>query len=207
MTETMPRLPDESAFHGQAMPLVRARPAHQALFPYFLVSLGTLLVVGIAGYWWMNSAARAELEAKKLDAVKLQLKGEFEAEQLRRDQELKLKRQDQQLGEQRAAHAHLAERAELALTEVNARAAAQQEWNELNASVKNGASGRDIAANHTLLAQYTVLDQNQSSNVYNPAAVRDRIAPIEARSRKISAGNEVEAAPSPDLVAKIDSDA
>jgi hypothetical protein len=56
-------------------------------------------------------------------------------------------------------------------------------------------------------AQYTVLDQNQASNAYNPSAVRDRIAPIATRSRKISAGNEVEAAPSPDLVAKIDNDA
>ena len=45
MNELDPNKPQESAFHGQSIPLVQAKPAHQALFPYFLVALGTLLVV------------------------------------------------------------------------------------------------------------------------------------------------------------------
>jgi hypothetical protein len=203
MTELTPPPTQESAFHGQSIPLVRAKPAHQALFPYFLVFLGTLLVVGIAGYWWMNSPMRTKRDAEKADALKAQITKEFEAEMLRRDQARQLQEQEEELAEQRAEHARVAERADLLLAKVDEIAAAMAESRDLRASLDHSTAGKEIAASGPLLAQYMRVGEEQARISYPAEAVRERVEPLADRSRKIAAGSSVATAPSEELIGKI----
>src|SRR5688572_30878363 len=99
MTEMKPST-QESAFHGQSIPLVQAKPAHQALFPYFLVVLGTLLVVGLAGYLWINSGMRAEMESKRLDIEREKMAKEFDNRVATIQKELEFKTQQAALAQQ-----------------------------------------------------------------------------------------------------------
>jgi hypothetical protein len=203
MTEFDPTKPQESAFHGQSIPLVQAKPAHQALFPYFLAVLGTLLVVGVAGYWWVNSPMKAERDAEKAEAWKTQLTKEFEAEQLRRDQVRQLQEQEEQIAEQRAEHARLAERADLLLAKVGDFEAAMTEWKELRTSLDHSSAGKEIAASGPLLAQYMRVEEEQERLSYPADSVRERVEPVAERSRKVAAGGSLAAAPSDELIGKI----
>jgi len=201
MTEMKSPPTEESAFHGQSIPLVRAKPAHQALFPYFLVVLGTLLVVGVAGYWWLNSATRAEMDSKRLDAVRAQMQKQHDNEVAKIIRDLKRKQHDEKMAEQRDAHAQLAEHAETVLKLAAELETARKQWSELLA-----AQGREIAARDELLTKYQAIVREQPVIAFDPAAVRERVAPVAKRSRELASGTEITAAPSSDVKQRIDTD-
>jgi len=205
MTEVDPTKPQESAFHGHSVPLVQAKPAHQALFPYFLVALGTLLVVGVAGYWWMNSPMRAESEAKKLDyALEQQRKSfelalekerqaaEVEKERIRREAEKAL--EEERRAQHKAEYAKLAQVVEQAQKQLDAFEAARRERDELLAT-----AGREIAARDELLTKYEVIERQHPAPQFETGAVRTLLATAATRSATLALQDGVAAAPSPEL--------
>ncbi len=205
MTEVDPTKPQESAFHGHSVPLVQAKPAHQALFPYFLVALGTLLVVGIAGYWWLNSTMKAELDAKKLDFAleqqdkvhKLAMdaerqKAEREKDQLRLEAEKAL--EEERGAQHKAQYAKLAQVVEQAQKQLEAFEAARRERDELLA-----ANGREIAARDELLTKYEIIERQHPAPQFETGAVRALLATAATRSATLSLQDGVPAAPSPEL--------
>jgi len=189
----------ESAFHGQGIPLVKGKPAHQALFPYFLTALGTLLVVGVGGYFWQRSPARAQDDVLKAEARVAQILKEYEAKQVARDKQLELERQEQLLAEYRGAHSRLADRAGGVLAKIDEFEAARGEWNELRASLNHTGFGREIAGSASLLTKFTRIENEQARIDYAPESSRERVGPIADRSRKIAAGSAVAAPPSVEL--------
>ena len=210
MTELDPSKPEESAFHGQIVPLVQAKPAHQALLPYFLVMLGTLLVVGIAGYWWLNSPARADREAQRLDFALKQQASTHAAEmaaiqnaaveeqaRIRRAAEAEI--ENERRTRQKAEHAQLAQQVESAHKQLDAFVAAQRERDELLAT-----SGREIAARDELLTKYEIIERQHPAPVFEPAAVRTLLTSVAARSNELAAQPSVAAAPSPELKQSVD---
>lgn len=210
MTDVNPTPPQESAFHGQSIPLVQAKPAHQALFPYFLVFLGTLLVVGGAAYWWVNSPARAEREAQRLDfALKQQasahaaemasIQNAAAATAARIKQEAEAEIENERRTRQKAEHAQLVELVESGQMQLDAFLAAQRERDELLAS-----KGREIAARDELLTKYEIIERQHPAPVFETAAVRTLLASVEERSRELAAQPSVASGPSQDLKQSVD---
>jgi len=210
MTDPNPSSSDQSAFHGQNIPLVQAKPAHQALFPYFLVFLGTLLVVGGAAYWWLNSPAKAERDARKLDiALEQQSKAHALAlETVRQEAEREKDRlrleAEKALGEERRAqhkaeYAQLAQVVELAQKQLKAFEDARRERDELLAS-----SGREIAARDELLTKYEVIERQHPAPQFETGAVRELLATAATRSATLAMKDGVPAAPSPELKQSVD---
>jgi len=201
MTEMKPPAPQESAFHSQSVPLVQAKPAHQALFPYFLVVLGTLLVVALAGYLWINSGMRAEMESKRLDIEREKMVKEIDnrVEKIRR--ELEFEAQQAALAQQRDAQAQLAKLAESTLGTVEDFETAREQWSEVLA-----AQGREIAARDELLTKYEAILQQHPVPEFDPEAVRERVATVAARSRSLATGDGVTVAPSPEVKQSVDTD-
>lgn len=205
MTEVDPTKPQESAFHGHSVPLVQAKPAHQALFPYFLVVLGTLLVVGIAGYWWLNSPMRAESEAKKLDyALEQQRKSfelalekerqEAEAEKARLRRETEKALEEERRAQHKADYAKLAQVVEQAQKQLDAFEQMRRERDELLAT-----AGREIAARDELLTKYEVIERQHPAPQFETGAVRTLLATAATRGATLALQDGVPAAPSPEL--------
>jgi hypothetical protein len=210
MTDPKSSPPQESAFHAQSIPLVQAKPAHQALFPYFLVALGTLIVVGLAGYWWINSTMKAELDAKKLDFVKAQIEKEhqIEKDKIRQDLELEKERvrreaeaelENERRTRQKAEHAQLAHLVESAQKQLDAFLAAQRERDELLAS-----NGREIAARDELLTKYEIIERQHPAPVFEPSAVRELLTTVADRSKELAAQPGAASGPSPELKQSVD---
>ncbi len=210
MTEVDPTKPQESAFHGHSVPLVQAKPAHQALFPYFLVALGTLLVVGIAGYWWLNSPMRAESEAKKLDLALAQqnkthelamekLRQEAAAEQTRLRLDAEKALEEERRAQHKAEYAKLAQVVEQAQKQIDAFEAARREREELLAT-----NGREIAARDELLTKYEVIERQHPAPQFETGAVRALLATAATRSAALALQDGVPAAPSPELKQSVD---
>jgi hypothetical protein len=210
MTEVQSPQPQESAFHGQSIPLVQAKPAHQALFPYFLVFLGTLLVVGIAAYWWVNSPARAEREAQRLDFALKQQASAHAAEmaaiqntaaataaKIRQEAEAEI--ENERRTRQKAEHAQLVGLVESGQKQLDAFLAAQRERDELLAS-----SGKEIAARDELLTKYEIIERQHPAPVFETAAVRTLLASVAERSRELAAQPSVASGPSQELKQSVD---
>ena len=210
MTEVDPTKPQESAFHGHSVPLVQAKPAHQALFPYFLVALGTLLVVGIAGYWWLNSPMRAESEAKKLDLALAQqnkthelamekLRQDAAAEQARLRLEADKALEEERRAQHKAEYAKLAQVVEQAQKQIDAFETARRERDELLAT-----NGREIAARDELLTKYEVIERQHPAPQFETGAVRALLATAATRSATLALQGGAPAAPSPELKQSVD---
>lgn len=205
MADPNPSSSEQSAFHGQNIPLVQAKPAHQALFPYFLVFLGTLLVVGGAAYWWLNSPAKAERDARKLDiALEQQAKAhEIAMERVRQDAatkqaQLRLEAEraleEERRSQHKAEYAKLAQVVEQAQKQLDAFEAARRERDELLA-----AKGREIAARDELLTKYEIIERQHPAPEFETAAVRELLATAATRSATLALQDGVATAPSPEL--------
>ena len=186
---------DDATFHPQHVPVVQAKPAHQALFPYFLVMLGTLLIVGLGGVWWMNSDMRAEMGRKEAAAIKEQLSTEIGVQNER-----------EKIAANRASHARRVDRAEALLSKLAELDAAQELWTTRRQALLESDEGRDIAASSDLVARFLSLEKAYAIEPQNTERTRDRTQQIATKSRASVTSQGVVAAPVPESFAIIETD-